>query len=95
MKPYNRKNDGPLKKGQMFIDVAGWVGVVMEAERTKKYNEYNIINCADMFGFYHEPGSKYANEVVALLTEDEFNETKAALGFSNEDTIYKGQLIGV
>ena len=95
MKPYNRETDGPLVKGQLFMDNIGWVGVVMEAEKTKRYSEYNIINCVDIFGFEHEAGSKYANEVRFLLTENEFNSKKAELGFEKEDTIYKGQLIGV
>jgi len=94
MKPYNREKDGPLCKGQMFIDNTNWVGVVMSPERTKKYGAYNIINCVDMFGFEHEAGSKYANEVIGLLNEDEFNVAKAELGFDNEKTIFKGKLIG-
>lgn len=93
MKLYNREKDGPLKKGTMFIDGAKWVGIVTEAERTKNYKPHNIINCAEMYGFYHESGSKYANEVVALLTKDEFEAGKKALGFENESNYFKGELI--
>lgn len=94
MKSYNRKYDPPLCKGQMFIDKAGWVGIVVSPERTKKYSEYNIIDCVEIFGFYHETGSKYANEIIGLLNESEYNEVKTELGFANEKHRYTGKLIG-
>lgn len=96
MKKYNRETDGPLKKGQMFWDInLGWPGIIMEAERTKKYNEHNIINMTEVYGFAHDMGSKYANEITHLLTEDEFELAKSYLGFDKTPNYFKGKLIGV
>ena len=95
MKKYNRETDGRLPKGQMFMDGANWPGIIVEAERTKKYGENNIINMVEIYGFEHEMGSKYANEITHLLTEDEFELAKSYLGFDKTPNYFKGKLIGV
>ena len=99
MKSYSRREHGPLKKGQVFLrrgmeDQPYWPGIVMEAERTKKYDEYNIINVGEIFGFEHECGSLYANEVIAVLTVQEFNMWVEKQGFKNDKIYFKGKLIG-
>ncbi len=95
MKTYNRKIDGKLQKGQMFLDSnLGWPGIVTSAERTKNYGDYNIIECTEVFGFAQDMGSKYANEVTHLLTEEEFNQCKTQLGFGGVKNYFKGKLIG-
>jgi hypothetical protein len=99
MRPYNRQTDGPLPKGTVFLEGspeggAMWVGIVVEAERTKKFGPYNIINIAEVFGFEHESGSVYANEVRSTIeTKAEFAIALNLLGFTPDQTYTKIPLL--
>lgn len=94
MKRYTRSMDGPLPKGTVFMDAAGWVGIVTEAERTKNFHPGNIIQCAEMFGFEHESGSKYADEVRYVIeTRAEFALRLVPLGFKPEQVYTKVTLL--
>lgn len=81
-----------LKKGDMFVDVNDWVGIVMEKTRTnaKNYNNYTIINMVEMYGFEQECGSKYLQEVVRVIGLEEFNAVKQKLGHAGSKSYYKG-----
>lgn len=93
-KLYARELDGPLPKGTVCLDEAGWVSIIVEAERTKRYSPRNIINIAEVFGFEHESGSKYANEIVAIIeTKDDFAKYLGLLGFNPGQVYWKGKLL--
>ncbi len=82
-----------FKKGEMFIDFAGWAGIVIEATRGKNPT---IIPCTEMFGFEHECGSKYANEVVYRVSEEELRNriSNSELCYDKNIKFYfKGTLI--
>lgn len=86
--PINPKNI--YKKGEMLLNGAGWPSVVMEGTRG---NNPTIINMVEVFGFEHECGSCYTNEIVARLTKSEFEAHKAKMGFADAPLYFKGTLI--
>jgi hypothetical protein len=85
-------NISPLfKKGEMIVDIGGWVGVVMQNTRGKNPT---ILPMMEMFGFEHECGSKYVKEVVGRITEKEFRDQIQKLGFDRDTELYfTGKLV--
>ena len=79
-----------FKKGEMIVNMFGWPGIVIEATRG---NDPAIINCVEVFGFEHESGSMYTNEVVRRIDKIEFEKLKKETGHENESIYFKGQLI--
>lgn len=77
------------KKGEMILNKAGWPGIVMESTRG---NDPEIIPMVEIWGFEHECGSIYTNEVVCRLTLDEFENLREQNGYNGEQ-YFKGKLI--
>lgn len=85
----NPKNQ--YKKGEMIVNTIGWPAIVMEATRG---NDPQIIPMVEVFGFEHECGSIYTNEVAErILSWEEFDIWRTKVGMQNEKLIFKGQLI--
>ena len=75
----------------MFVNIAGWPGIVMEATRG---NDPTIIPMTEIFGFEHECGSIYTNEIMKRVpTVKEFNMWRSKVGMENEPIYFKGELI--
>ena len=86
--PINPKNQ--YKKGEMLINAAGWPSIVMEATRG---NNPTIIPIVEIYGFEHECGSCYTNEITSRLTREEFELAKRNLGHGDANQYFKGELI--
>lgn len=84
----NPKNQ--YKKGELILNVAGWPAIVMEATRG---NDPTIIPMVEVFGFEHECGSIYTNEVVQRLNKVEFETYLKMTGMIAEKLYFKGKLI--
>jgi len=84
----NPKNQ--YKKGEMLVNTIGWACIVMEA--TRGYNP-TIIPMVEVFGFEHECGSIYTNEIARRITKEEFEEIIKANGNEVGDYYFKGKLI--
>jgi hypothetical protein len=79
------------RKGEMILNAVGWPGIVIEGTRG---NDPEIINIVEMFGYEHESGSIYTNEVIARLTKEQFESYKKKMGYdSDEKQYFKGELI--
>lgn len=78
------------KKGEMIVNIIGWPGIVVEGTRG---NNPEIIPLVEMFGFEHETGSIYTNEVVKRLTKKEFDYCRSLVGMADEHIYFKGELI--
>jgi len=79
------------KKGEMILNVAHWPAIVMEGTRG---NDPEIINMVEVYGFAHECGSIYTNEVIARLTKEDFVAWKKVNGYDEKEPQYfKGELI--
>jgi len=86
--PINERNI--YKKGEMLLNVMGWPCIVMEATRG---NNPTIIQMVEVYGFEHECGSIYTNEIVARLTKAQFEDYKKKMGMENEEQYFKGELV--
>ena len=78
------------KKGEMIINTIGWAGIVMEATRG---NNPEIIPMVEMFGFEHECGSIYTNEIARRINQHEFERVIKEQGHKVGDYYFKGELI--
>lgn len=86
--PINKNNQ--YKKGEMLVNTIGWACIVMEATRG---NDPQIVPMVEVFGFEHECGSIYTNEIARRINREEFESLKKASGHENEELIFKGELI--
>ena len=78
------------KKGEILVNTIGWVCIVMEATRG---NNPTIIPMVDVFGFEHECGSIYTNEIARRITKKEAEDIVKQNGQNLSETYYKGALI--
>jgi len=88
MKIINAKNQ--YKKGEMIVNTIGWAGIVVEGTRG---NDPMIVNMVEVFGFEHESGSMYTNEVARRIGRSEFEMLVKAQGHAIGDYYFKGELL--
>lgn len=82
--PINETNQ--YKKGELFLNKMGWAGIVMEATRG---NNPTIIPMTEIFGFEHECGSIYTNEIERRISIAEFRSIAGGKG----DIYFKGKIL--
>ena len=82
--------ENQYKKGEILVNTIGWVCIVMEATRG---NNPTIIPMVEVFGFEHECGSIYTNEIARRITKKEAEEIVANNGQSFSDRFFKGELL--
>lgn len=84
----NEKNQ--YKKGEMLVNTIGWPCIVLEATHG---NDPQIINMVEVFGFEHECGSIYTNEIARRLNKDEFEKMVVTQGHEVNKYYFKGTLL--